>query len=506
MLDPNKRQSIVLLHREGMSLRELARRLRVGRNTIRAILRRPEARAPAPRRERVPLSEELLRTLFAECQGRAQRVWEKLAEEHGLPVPYATLTRRLRRLHLRAPRTPRCARVPDEPGAEMQHDTTVYRLRLGGTEARVVASLLYLRYSKRRYLKFYRAFNRFRMKCFFHEALAFWGYAARECIIDNTNLARLRGVGAQAEMAPEMAAFARAMGFTFRCHELGHSNRKAGEERSFYTVETNFLPGRVFGDWEDLNRQAFEWATARMERRPVGKGRLIPCQAFEHERAFLTPVPAGLSPPYLELPRLVDQYGYVACEGNYYWVPGDGREPVKVLQYATRLEIYSQGQLLAQYPLPPETARNRIFTPPGQGRLPHRPKSLKHPTQQEEQRLRAMGEEVQAYLEFALRPKGIARHQTVRALFSLAQQTGPEIFRKVLARALRFSITDTATLRRMALLLLGAAGPRAILAEIDEGFQDRESYREGRVTDLPDLSRYDRLLQNPEDPEPAHGG
>jgi hypothetical protein len=47
-------------------------------------------------------------------------------------------------------------------------------------------------------LKFYRVFNRFAMKCFLHEALMFWGYAARKCIIDNTNLARLRGVGSRA--------------------------------------------------------------------------------------------------------------------------------------------------------------------------------------------------------------------------------------------------------------------------------------------------------------------
>jgi hypothetical protein len=66
-----------------------------------------------------------------------------------------------------------------------------------------VASLLYLRYSKRRYLKFYRAFNRFQMKCFLHEALTYWGYVPRHCIIDNTNLARWRGSGAQAVMVPQ---------------------------------------------------------------------------------------------------------------------------------------------------------------------------------------------------------------------------------------------------------------------------------------------------------------
>jgi hypothetical protein len=120
------------------------------------------------------------------------------------------------------------------------------QVELAGRRVKLVASLIYLRYSKRRYLKFYRAFDRFKMKCFFHEALMFWGYAARQCIIDNTNLARLRGTGANALIVPEMEAFAKQYGFVFRCHEIDHCNRKAGEERSFWTVETNFLPGRTF--------------------------------------------------------------------------------------------------------------------------------------------------------------------------------------------------------------------------------------------------------------------
>ena len=132
-------------------------------------------------------------------------------------------------------------------------------------------------------------FNRFRMKCFLHEGLMFWGHAAPVCIIDNTNLARLRGTGKHAIMVPEMEVFANQYGFRFICHEKNHANRKAGEERSFWTVETNFFPGRRFESLEDMNQQAFQWATVRLEHRPVAKTRLIPAQAFEHERPYLVP-------------------------------------------------------------------------------------------------------------------------------------------------------------------------------------------------------------------------
>jgi hypothetical protein len=43
-----------------------------------------------------------------------------------------------------------------------------------------------------------------------------------------------------------MVAFAKQYAFEFRCHAIQYCNRKAGEERSFWTVGTNFLPGRTF--------------------------------------------------------------------------------------------------------------------------------------------------------------------------------------------------------------------------------------------------------------------
>jgi len=158
------------------------------------------------RSDKIEIDAELLKRLYQECGGFAQRVHEKLVEEELISIQYSTLTRLLRQLGMSRGAEPRCERVPDEPGAEMQHDTTVYSVLLAGIRAKLIASLLYLRYSKRRYLRFYRVFNRFRMKCFFDEALKFWEHAAPVCIIDNTNLARLRGTGKDAVIVPEMEA------------------------------------------------------------------------------------------------------------------------------------------------------------------------------------------------------------------------------------------------------------------------------------------------------------
>jgi hypothetical protein len=209
-----------------MSLREISRRLHVSRSAVRAIVQEQGKFTRKERKDKLQIDAQLLERLYHECNGWIQRIHEKLREEENIEVGYSTLTRMLRDVGLSRGEAVRCDRVADEPGAEMQHDTTVYLVALADKRTKLIASLLYLRYSKRRYLKFYRRFNRFAMKCFLHEALMYWGYAARQCIIDNTNLARLRGAGSRAVMVPEMAAFSRRYGFQFACHAINHANRK----------------------------------------------------------------------------------------------------------------------------------------------------------------------------------------------------------------------------------------------------------------------------------------
>jgi transposase len=499
MIDADRRKAVFALHRDGMGVREISRRMRLGRNTVRRIIRTRGQMPASPRAEKVRIDPELLRTLYQDCEGHAQRVHEKLVEEEGVKVTYPTLTRRLRELGISTPAKSRCGQVPDKPGAEMQHDTTVYTIKLGGKPTRVVASMLYLRFSKRRFLKFYRVFTRFVMKCFLHEALSFWEYAALRCVIDNTNLARLRGTGSEAVIVPEMERFASPYGFAFLCHEKGHANRKAGEERSFRTVETNFLPGRSFQSLEDLNAQAFQWATVRMENRPQGKAGLIPAKAFEHEQAYLIKLPAHLPGPYRVHERGTDQYGYAAFEGNYYWVPGTRRDEVKVLQYADKLKIYLARECLAQYPLPADGVKNAKFAPPGQPQAWHNPTNRRRPTQEEEKRLRAMGAGVSRYLDFALKPKGIARHHFLRQLFALSQETSEAVFIQTLERALRYGIVAIDTLRRIALLQMSAGERPLPVVQVDQDFTTRPSYLEGRLTDAPDFSCYDRMLEDTDD-------
>lgn len=314
----------------------------------------------------------------------------------------------------------------------------------------------------------------------------------------------LRGSGKQAVIVPEMVSFAQRYGFSFRCHAIGHANRKAGNERSFWTVETNFLPGRRFESLEDLNRQAYEWATVRMDHRAVQRTGLIPVKAFEHERRSLIELSPHLPAPYCVHGRDTDEYGYVSFQGNYYWVPGSQREEVKVLQYADRLKLYQHRVCVAEYPLPADGVKNARFSPEGQPAPRHAPRRHREGSQVEEKRLRGLGAEVAAYVDYVLATPGIQRHRLLRALLALSQQVPLAVFTQTLERALRYRVVELPTVQRIAWLYL-SQGDYVPDVEVDESYRQRPAYLEGEWTDEPDLSRYDQA-EDPQNDTPESPG
>ncbi len=271
------------------------------------------------------------------------------------------------------------------------------------------------------------------------------------------------------------------------------THAKAGEERSFWTVQTNFLPGRTFESLEDLNQQAFQWATVRMEHRPVSKTGLIPAKAFEHERRYLKELPRELPAPYWSQNRGTDEYGYIAFEGNYYWVPGKKKEDVKVLRYADRLKIYQHRVCVAEYPLPADGVKNARFSPEGQPAPRHQPKNRRDSSRQEEQRLRALGAEVAAYVDYALQTPGIQRHRFLRELLALSRKVTATVFVAALSRALRYRVVHMETLERIAWLCMSQGEEPLPYVDVDESFRQRPAYQEGSLTDEPDLSIYDEI-------------
>ena len=299
-------------------MREISRLLALSRNTVRRILGAPEtAVAAAP-----PCDEETLaklKTAFARARGNVVRVQELLADDD-IAVAYSTLTRWVREAGLRRP--PRRAGEYDFlPGQEMQHDTSPHRVMIGGKILTAQCAGMVLAYSRRLFIQYYPRFTRFEAKAFLLEAVRFMGGSCPLCVIDNTSVMLAAGAGADAVIAPEMLAFARTLGFRFRAHRVGNPDRKGRIERPFAYIEGNFLAGRSFADYDDLNRQAVTWCRDIANAKPKHALGMSPEAAYQIEKPHLRPLPDALPPVYELLERVVDMHGFVSVDTNRYSVP-----------------------------------------------------------------------------------------------------------------------------------------------------------------------------------------
>ncbi|HBW24135.1 MAG TPA: helix-turn-helix domain-containing protein [Holosporales bacterium] len=226
MLPHSLRQTIHYLHQSGKSNHEIARSLKISRNTIKKIL---EQGVDIPATERKVRNEKIelnfLRELFTRCRGNAVRIKEILKEENDIDIGYTTLKYAIQRAGLRAP-LKRVGEYCFDPGHEMQHDTSPHWVLLENKKIKVQCASLVLGYSRKLFMQYYPCFTRFEAKTFLKTSIEFMGGSCKRCIIDNTSVILYAGSGFNAVVSPEMLTFARMYGFEFMAHRVNDPDRK----------------------------------------------------------------------------------------------------------------------------------------------------------------------------------------------------------------------------------------------------------------------------------------
>lgn len=314
------RQTVIAMKEAGHSVRQISRILKMSRKTIRRILA-GEAADRIRRPGRYDPLAALVCSLFAKTKGNVVRIQQLLSDQHGHSVPYTSLTRMVRDLNLREPKVRRSGTFCYPPGKEAQHDTSPHRVCIEQKTVKAQCASMVLANSRLLFIQYYPRFTRFEAKIFLAEALEYFNGVTEVCIIDNTSVMVAAGSGAAAIIAPEMEAFARIYQMRFVAHAIGHANRSALVERNFHYVENNFLPGRQFDSWQQLNEAAKNWCdnTANNTiKRALG---MTARQAYQSEKPFLKPLPAVKPPVYQALRRIVDLSGFIAVDSNRYSVP-----------------------------------------------------------------------------------------------------------------------------------------------------------------------------------------
>ena len=342
MLSQEQRIAILELHKQGLGTRAIKKALKISRGAIKKVVasQSPEP-PPIERASKAEPYRDSILELYTTCQGNLTRVHEEL-QAQGATLSYPALTAFCRREGIGVRPVRPAGSYPFEPGQEMQHDTSPHRVRLGEKDRKVQTASAVLCHSRMLFIQCYPRFRRFECKSFLTEALRYFRGSPEVVMIDNTHVVVLRGRGKTMVPVPEMEAFSHRFGFLFQAHEIGDANRKAHVERSFWHVERNFLAGRTFSDFRDLNLQARAWC----ERKNASYKRHLrakPIELFALERTRLRPLPAHIPEPYRIHHRTVSVEGYVSIDTHQYSVPPDwiGRQ-VQVRETQETIQIQTQ--------------------------------------------------------------------------------------------------------------------------------------------------------------------
>jgi transposase len=446
MISDETREAIVGMRDKGMKIRQISRTLGISRNTVRTVLKgtRPDKRGSGTSYDNeMPLIHEA----FVRCRGNVVRVQEILAEK-GIGIGYSTLTRIARDQGLREPRKARAGSYTFGPGLEIQHDTSPHRVIMDGKSIIAQCAALILAYSRKIFIKYYPCFTRFEAKVFLCEGFAFMDGVTDRVVIDNTSVIVAHGSGPDAEMASEMEAFGRIFGITFVAHRIGHADRKGRIERTFSYVESNFLAGRSFIDWPDLNDQALAWCCEKANRKLKRSLGMSPDEAYLMEKPHLKPLPAYVPPIYETVHRVVDVAGYVNLDTNRYSVPERliGKK-VEVQKHYDKVMVFFDHKQVASHPRIIGKRESHVTYPGHHGPL-HRHRVYRGPSA-EERALLGESEILDRYVS-ELKKRSTGRGvQRLRRLLNLKRTYPAEPFLAALTKALTYGLYDLSRLEKM---------------------------------------------------------
>jgi transposase len=435
---------------KGVSLREVSRILKVSRNTVRSVIKKGSAPESARESKYVKHLPEI-KELFRECRGNVVRVREELESRYSIVIPYQTLTWVIRKHEIgKKKKNIRSGEYVFEPGEEMQNDTSPHDLKLGGGKITAQCASLVLAYSRKIYVQYYPRFTRFECKVFLAKAFTFMDGACGKCIIDNSHVIVASGVGPDAVITPEMEHFGQIYKTKFEPHWLNDPNRKARVERPFHYIENNFIPGRTFNDWQDLNQQAENWCrniSNPKYKRSLG---MSPDAAFIIEKPSLKPLPPFTPPVYKSCGRVVDIQGYVHLETNRYSVPHKlvGAK-LEVQKHWDKVLVYDKQKMVAEHKRIIDKKETRT-TLPGHHPPLNREKSHKGPSK-EELLLLGKNETLDRYvknLKKRSRGRGVLN---LRRLLNLRRTYPHGPFMAGIGKALTYGLYDLTRLEKIIL-------------------------------------------------------
>lgn len=347
-------ESVIRLHElkgEGKSIRGIARETGKSRNTIRKYLRSKGIPESQPRPQRPskldpykPIINDLLRQGIYNCE-----VILPIIKEQGYQGSHSILREYVK--PFRPPRqTPAVQRYETKPGEHAQVDWGIGEyVDKEGVLHKAPVFVMVLGYSRMRYIEFTKRCDIYSfLRCLIH-AFEYFGGVTKVMLTDRMRTVILGTADdGTPKWHPLFADFAATIGLVPKVCKARRPQTKGKVERSVRYIKENFLPGRIFIDFDDLNRQARNWCDL-INQKVHGTTGEKPVARLDRERLLPLPAPHEFL-PFLREQRKVSKDAFVSFDGVLYGVPWrfSGRS-VFVRDMKGVIEIWADGQCIAEH-------------------------------------------------------------------------------------------------------------------------------------------------------------
>ena len=342
---------IIALHRQGMSMRAIARKLGVHRDTVKKHIESgvmPRYAKSARRHSILDPYRQLIDDYLAEDDYQATWLHDRL-QRLGYQGSYKTLQEYVRTVKERRTRLA-YSRFETEPGLQAQMDWGDFQIaNPDGAATTVHLFLMVLGFSRAMYLEFV---ERCTLEAFLdchQRAFAYLKGVPAEILYDNMKHVVIGRSGNKAAFNAEMLHFAHHYGFKPKACPPYSPWVKGKVERPMEHVRQRFWRGYQYTSMERLNRDALNWLATANQRRHGAHGQLIE-ERWRQEIPLLGRLPLTGYDTSIKVVRKVYKDCQISYNGNRYLVPHTmvGR---KVLLKIKRglIRIFDDQLLLATY-------------------------------------------------------------------------------------------------------------------------------------------------------------
>ena len=331
-----------------LGLRQIARELKLGLNTVRKWARRESyRRAPLPKRPSKldPFKGEIL-GLLGQYDYSAQQIFQRL-QERGYQGRSSIL--RAFVSQVRPQRRPAFLTLHFEPGECAQVDWgCAGSVPVGTGQRRLSFFVMVLAFSRKMYLEFTLAETLEHFLACHQHAFEYFGGVVRQVWVDNCKVAVLSRAAGSVVIQPRYLDFAQHYGFQIRACGVGQPQEKGRVESGVGYVKKNFLNGLELADFQGVNAAARHGLETVANVRVHGQTRKPPAELFAQEK--LRPLhPLAYEAAVVETVRVSRQFR-IQVDSNRYSVPCQyASRRLTLKRLPDRLLVYDQDQLVAQH-------------------------------------------------------------------------------------------------------------------------------------------------------------